>query len=90
MSESMSLHEQIIYKLGQVEGSIEAGFKRIDERLERLTSDHSNADVKISKIEDRVNLLESWADTTKAKTAVLIAIGGVVIPAVVSVLIKVF
>lgn len=89
MSEPLSLPEQVIYKLGQLEASLESGFKRIDERLERLTTDHRAIDDKLNKHHERITLLEAWVNATKARTAMIVGVCGVAVPAAISILVKV-
>lgn len=57
----MTLHEQLIYKLAALDASMQSGFRRLDEKMDRFQSDLHNSQLEVN---DRINKLKSEMDAT--------------------------
>lgn len=57
----MTLHEQLIYKLAALDASMQSGFRRLDEKMDRFQSDLHDSQIEVN---DRINQLRSETDAT--------------------------
>ena len=75
------LEEQLLFKLGSLEGTVVSGMRRIDEQLTVLVNnfvEHQNkTNTDHSALEKRVTDLETWRTWSKARIATVI--GGITI-----------
>jgi len=52
----MSMHEQLIYKIAALDASMQSGFRRLDEKMDRFQTDLHDNQIETN---DRINRLES-------------------------------
>jgi hypothetical protein len=56
----LNLHEQLIYKIAQLDASMQMGFRRLDEKMDRFQSDLHESQIetnnRINKVENEIAL----------------------------------
>lgn len=55
-SPAMPFQEQLIYKLAALDASVQSGFRRLDDRIERIQSDLHDSQMNVN---DRINRLDN-------------------------------
>lgn len=69
------LSQQVIYKLGEVEATLEQGFKRIDQRMDQIHSDQQQLSSKLTTdvqaFDQRLDKLEIWQRDITSRFAVI-------------------
>lgn len=65
------LHKQIVYDLGRLTAQLEAGFKRIDERMDRFHLDFIDQRQVSSRQGERIDALEKWKAALVSKATVV-------------------
>ena len=70
---TLSLPEQVIYKLGELSAEVSSGFKRLDQRMDAFQKDRDASEKKIDVVEDRVAALETWKNALVAKYSLIAA-----------------
>jgi hypothetical protein len=73
---SKPLEEQLLFKLGSLEGTVVSGMRRIDEQLTVLVDNfvkhQQESNNSVSALEIRVNQLEKWQEGAKIRTTTLV------------------